>query len=95
MHVQNLPCRYPVESCHYRHWLAGDGGDSVRHRSGRSRSSQLQKDTCMHAQIVLFDGFDPLDVIAPYECCTPAGVPPKERSAWSWSLPKGPRRQDR
>jgi putative intracellular protease/amidase len=21
----------------------------------------------MHAQIVLFDGFDPLDVIAPYE----------------------------
>lgn len=28
----------------------------------------------MHAQIVLFDGFDPLDVIAPYEVLH-AGAP--------------------
>lgn len=28
----------------------------------------------MHAQIVLFDGFDPLDVIAPYEVLGAGGV---------------------
>ena len=27
----------------------------------------------MHAQIVLFDGFDPLDVIAPLSISTPIG----------------------
>jgi putative intracellular protease/amidase len=28
----------------------------------------------MHAQIVLFDGFDPLDVIAPYEVLYAGGT---------------------
>ncbi len=28
----------------------------------------------MHAQIVLFDGFDPLDVIAPYEVLYAGGA---------------------
>lgn len=32
----------------------------------------------MHAQIVLFDGFDPLDVIAPYE--VPGGAGPLRSS---------------
>lgn len=31
------------------------------------RASKLVNDRRMHAQIVLFDGFDPLDVVAPFE----------------------------
>jgi putative intracellular protease/amidase len=39
------------------------------------------KELCMHAQIVLFDGFDPLDVIAPYEVLTVLPRAPRRRLA--------------
>ncbi len=40
----------------------------------------------MHIQIVLFDGFDPLDVVAPYEVLYAGGTASGAvRSAWSWS----------
>lgn len=34
----------------------------------------------MHAQIVLFDGFDPLDVIAPYEVLCASEVTGQRRT---------------
>jgi putative intracellular protease/amidase len=46
----------------------------------------------MLAQVVLFDGFHPLDVIAPFEVLVAAAYSPTTRSPWSWSRPRGPAR---
>jgi putative intracellular protease/amidase len=44
----------------------------------------------MHAQIVLFDGFDPLDVIAPYEVLLAGGIVSRGAISVELVSPNGP-----
>ncbi|WP_199547403.1 DJ-1/PfpI family protein [Streptomyces sp. N35] len=49
----------------------------------------------MHAQVVLFDGFDPLDAIAPFEVLSAGGGAARGQLAGELVSPQGPRRGGR